>query len=192
MLTATYSLVAIHAEQDKAHSILSRLQQYIRGAWQGLQALDFSFLESAFNKMLHFDDYCRSRKVELYLIPAMRRVTSEADALIAELESLSAAGAGLLRSIRNQLAGALDSGGAAGEIHESMERYCDNMRARLGKEDTELFPMARRVLSIEEWFSVAAQFLSEEERNYGRRRRSHSMPLHRMEAAAAAIPARVR
>jgi hemerythrin-like domain-containing protein len=181
MLTATYSRVAIAAEQDKAHTILSRLQQHLQSAWQGLQSIDFAFLESAFNKMRHFDEYCRARKVELYLIPAVRRATTEADALIGELEALSAAGGGMLRSLREQLVHAFDfKDGMLDEIRQSMQRYCDNMRLRLKKEDAELFPLARRVFSMEEWFSVAAQFLSDEAQAGVRKRRA--IPVRRTTA----------
>ena len=64
MLTVTYSFVAISAEQDKARGILSRLQQYIQNAWQGLQNVDLAFLDAAFNRLLQYDDYCRNRKFE--------------------------------------------------------------------------------------------------------------------------------
>jgi len=177
MLTATYSLVAIRAEQDKAHRLLFRLQQYIHSGWQSLRNLDFAVLESAFNKMLHFDNYCRGRKVELYLVPAIRRVTREADALLAELESLSTAGAEMIRLARSQLANVFETGGAAAhEACRSIDQYCFSLQARLRKEDAELFPLARRVLSIEEWFSIAAQFLSDD--GGGGRHQRHSLPFH--------------
>jgi len=178
MLTATYSLVAIRAEQDKAHRLLSRLQQYIQSGWQSLRNLDFAVLESAFNKMLHFDNYCRCRKVELYLIPAIRRVTREADTLLAELEALSAAGAEMIRLARSRLADVFEVGSAAAhEACRSIDQYCFSLQARLRKEDAELFPMARRVLSVEEWFSVAAQFLSDD--GGGGQHRRHAPPFHR-------------
>ena len=163
MLTATYSQVAIRAEQDKAHRLLSRLRQHVANAWQGLRDFDLGFLENAFSRLLQFDDYCRMRKIELYLVPVLRRVSREADRLIAELDELSASCAGLLRAIGARLAGAFEAGGgAAHEICDSMERYCNNMQLRLRREDEELLPLARRLLSVEEWFAVAAQCLSDE------------------------------
>jgi hemerythrin-like domain-containing protein len=170
MLTATYSLVTIAAEQDKAHGLLSRLQQYVHNAWQGLQNVDFAFLDAAFNRLLKFDDYCRNRKVERYLVPALRCATREADALIAELDALSARGAEILHAVRRHLASVLEvSSVRAGEICHSMELYCHNFSERLKKEDELLFPVARRLLSVEEWFSLAAKFLAEDSRTSGRR-----------------------
>jgi hemerythrin-like domain-containing protein len=177
MLTATYSLVTIAAEQDKAHGLLSRLQQYIQNAWQGLQNVDFAFLDAAFNRLLTFDDYCRNRKVERYLVPALRCATHDADALLAELDALSARGAEILHAVRRHLANVLEiSSVRAGEICHSMELYCHSFSQRLKKEDELLFPIARRLLSVEEWFSLAAKFLAEDAQASGRRRQSAIAP----------------
>ena len=170
MLTATYSLVAIAAEQDKTRAMLSRLQQYLQTAWKGLQGIDFSFLENAFGKLVQFDKFFRQRKLELYLIPSLRSVGREADALIAELDALSAKGLGILRSVREQLAQAFAmSSIKVNEICHAMESYCDCMFARLQKEERELIPLARRVFSIEDWFTIAAQFLSDDDESSTRR-----------------------
>ncbi len=184
MLTATYSLVAISAEQEKAHGILSRLHQYVQSAWQGLQNVDLAFLDAAFNRLLQFDDYCRNRKVERYLIPALRCTTREADALIAELEALSARGAEILHAVGRHLASALEvSSVRAGEICHSMELYCRSLSTRLKKEDDLLFPVARRLLSVEEWFSLAAKFLADDAEASGRRRPSAIAPYSTATAA---------
>ncbi|WP_292934322.1 hypothetical protein [Noviherbaspirillum sp.] len=171
MLTATYSLVAIAAEQDKARRMLSRLRHCFQSAWRGLQSFDFAFLETAFNKLMQFDKFCRNRKIELYLIPAIRTVSDEADALIGELDALSAKAACFLRSAGDQLAGAYDLGSIkVNEVIHAMESYCDKIVTRLDREEKELLPLARRLFSIEDWFSIAAHFLSEDAVACGRRR----------------------
>lgn len=171
MLTATYSLVAIAAEQDNARSRLHRLQQYIQSAWNSLQNIDFGFIENALNKLMQYDKYCRSRKIEMYLVPALRHSTREADALIDELEGLSAAATGILRAIGEQLAAAFFAGRIKfADICQAMELYCCKLATRLEREDRELLPMARRLFSTEEWFSIAAQFLSDVPDADGRRR----------------------
>jgi hemerythrin-like domain-containing protein len=179
MLTATYSLVTIAAEQEKAHGLLSRLQQYLQNAWQGLQNVDLAFLDGAFNRLLKFDNYCSNRKVERYLIPALRCVTREADGLIAELEVLSARGAEILHTVRRHLASVLEvSSVRADDICHSMDIYCYSYRERLKKEDELLFPLARRLLSVEEWFSLAARFLAEDAPASRRRPQPAIAPYH--------------
>jgi hypothetical protein len=162
MLTATYSLVAIAAEQDKTRAMLSRMQQYLQATWRGLKTIDFSFLESAFGKLMQFDKYFGARKLERYLIPAMRTAGREAENLVAELDALNAKGAGILRSLGEQLADAFEaSAGRINQICHAMESYCGTMLVRLEREERELIPMARRLFSIEDWFTIAAQFLSD-------------------------------
>ncbi len=171
MLTATYSLVAIAAEQDKTRSILGRLQQYIQTTWKGLQGIDFTFLETAFNKLLQLENYFHTRKIELYLIPALRNASKEVDILLAELDTLSTNAEGFLRSVGDQLTATFDLGNIKiNEICHAMEQYCDRLFIRLDKEEKELLPMARRLFSIEDWFSIAAQFLSDDAAAYERRR----------------------
>jgi hemerythrin-like domain-containing protein len=184
MLTATYSLVAISAEQEKARGLLSRLHQYVQSAWQGLQNVDLSFLDAAFQRLLQFNDYCRNRKIERYLIPALRCATRDADALIAELDALSARGAEILHAIGRHLASALEvSSLRAGELCHSMELYCRSLSTRLQKEDDLLLPLARRLLSVEEWFSLAAKFLADDAQASGRRRPSAIAPYSTAAAA---------
>ncbi|HYD95154.1 MAG TPA: hypothetical protein VEC01_07505 [Noviherbaspirillum sp.] len=169
MLTATYSLVAMSAEQDKTRSRLSRLQQYLQSSWKGLQAIDFSFLETAFSKLLQCEKYFRTRKLERYLIPALRGAGREAEMLVAELDALSAKGMSYLRAVGDQLSGAAGSGTLkVGELCHAMQRYCDCLAVRIEREERELIPLARRVLSVEEWFAVAAQFLADDGASDGR------------------------
>lgn len=173
MLTATYSFVAITAEHDNARSMLSRLQQYIETTWKSLQKLDLSFLDAAFEKLMRFDRFCRNRKMELYLIPVLRDVSREAEALIAELDSLSEQATALLRSVGDQLKVAFDVESIkVAQLCEAMASYCRYLFARFEKEETELLPLARRVLSVEDWFSIAAQFLSDDAGGSGRKHRA--------------------
>ena len=171
MLTATYSLVAIAAEQDKTRAMLTRLQQYLQSTWRGLQSLDFSFIETAFGKLMQFDKFFGARKLERYLMPALRDAGKEAETLMTELDALSAKGAGILRSIGEQLAEAFEmSAVKINQICHAMESYCGTMLVRLEREERELIPLARRLFSIEDWFTIAAQFLSEDDGSDGRHR----------------------
>jgi hypothetical protein len=176
MLTTTYSMVALSIEQRTAHSLLTTLQQTIKTSAKGLDAIGPNGLESAFEKLSRFDRYCHDRKVELYVIPAIRKATREADSLLAELESLSLRGLDILRSLRNELQSALDHGIAKiEEFCRSMDLYCSSLLQRLIKEE-ELLKIARRVISGEEWFSIAANFLSYDAEYDRRRRYAHAVP----------------
>lgn len=163
MLTATYSLVAITNEQNNTKRILHKLQQGIQNLQASLQRVDLNALKSMFNKLTQFDHHCRRRKVEAHLIPVIRNATTAAEPLLAELESISDAGRRMLRTVRQELCRALDEvREKAGTICASMQFYCQGLLTRLAREEEQLFPMAGRVLSVEEWFTVAAKFLSDD------------------------------
>jgi hemerythrin-like domain-containing protein len=158
------------------------LQQHIRNAWNGLKSIDLASIESTLNNLTQFDKFCRGRKVEVHLIPAIRRVTPAADALLAELEALSASGMNILRSLREQLGHAFEDGVVrVSEVCNSMELYCNKLQRRLAKEEEELFPLARRMFSIEEWFAIAEKFLSDDAQVRGSR---ENFPSHAMQAPA--------
>lgn len=162
MLIVTYSLVTLSVEQEKTRHILSALQQRTQHYATQSQCRDTSGLESILNHFTQFDDACRQRNVELYVIPAIRRATQEADSLLAELEAFSTIGANILKSARNHLQQDIEQGmQKMKELAGSMQLYCHHLQRRLSKEEEELFPIARRVItSEEEWFTIAAQFIS--------------------------------
>ncbi|NEX62040.1 hypothetical protein [Noviherbaspirillum galbum] len=163
MLTATYSLVAISAEQDTARSILHRLQQHIQNVWHSVHNIDLAFLGSCFEKVFQFDDFCRRRKLEVHVIPALKRVTREADDLIDQLDALGAASLVFVRSTFEHFKKVVDLGTArAHEMVTAMELYTGEMATRLKREEEELFPLMRRSFSVEDWFAIASCFLAED------------------------------
>lgn len=156
MLTATYSFIAIAAEQKHARGRMQKLQQRLQAALKAKQHPDTGIVDMVWSKLTQFDKYFRNRKVDAYLIPVLRHFDDEADALIADLESLTEASAAILRSI----------GERADRVHVdelglATERYCRKVFLRLDKEEQALLPLARRCLSNEAWFAVASQLLAD-------------------------------
>ena len=177
MLTATYSLVAISTELHSARSALCRLQEHVHACAEGSQELDLPQVVAVLNNLTQFDQYCQSRKVEKFVIPAVRGATNEVDFLLAELESLHVRGLDILCNARLQLRQILGQGmNGLRELCCSLEFYCDNLHQRLAKEEEELLPMVKRLLSIDQWFAIAAQFMSEDAA-HKRRRVHHSESL---------------
>jgi hypothetical protein len=164
MLIVTYSLVTLSVEQEKTRHVLSTLQHRTQYYTTYPQRLDAAGLESVLNQLTQFDFTCRQRNVELYLIPAIRRATQKADSLLAELESLSGEAANALISARHHLQRDMEPGvQKMMELAGMMGAYCHHVLARLAREEQELFPVARRVItSEEEWFAIASQFISHE------------------------------
>jgi hypothetical protein len=162
MLIVTYSLVTLSVEQEKTRHILSKLQQHSQHYSAQSQCDDLSGFTSVLHQFAHFDESCRRRNVELYVIPAIRRATQDCDELLIELDELSKKGASILETVRIRLQQDIRQGmSQIKELAATLEQYCHYLLTRLAKEEGELFPIARRVITSEEaWFAIAAQFIS--------------------------------
>jgi len=161
MLTTTYVLISLSAEQKRAHHLLSTVQQLFQNSSPDRQRTDPAILESVARQVARLDASCHRRKVEVYVIPAIQHATTEGDALLAELEAFSAMGLRILDSVREWVRQAFAQGVTeVKELYASVERYCDNLLRRLAKEEEELLPLAQRVISRDDWFAIGAQILS--------------------------------
>ncbi|HEY8027668.1 MAG TPA: hypothetical protein VIF60_24220 [Burkholderiaceae bacterium] len=163
MLTATYSIVVLSAEQQKARRVLARLQQSISHVWKNLQEIDLASVEAVIHKLTQFERLFHSRKMEQYVIPAIKSATREADLLLDELEALSSFCLKIVQTLPQQLQLAFQHGVARQkELRRAMELYCSNLQLRLMKEEQELLPLVPRVLSGDAIFELGAQFLSDD------------------------------
>jgi hemerythrin-like domain-containing protein len=161
MLTATYALVTLSVEQRKARGILTALQQQIRNIAKKSESIDHSCCESILCQLAQFNESCRCRNLQLYMIPAVRRATRDADDLLSELDSFSSTGENILRETRANLWNIFNQGSeGVNQVCAAMESYCHHQLQRLVMEEGELFPVVQRVISSENWFDIAAQFIS--------------------------------
>lgn len=171
MLTATYSIIALKVEQNRARWTFSSLQQTIINCLRNLRQASGIDVDTVLGRLTQFENYCHQRKMEVFVIPALRRFTHEADALLDEIEALSRASMALLRSLREKLHEALRSGAAMlDEVSASLEQCIAQFNRRLAVEE-ELVQVAERVIPGEAWFGIAASFLSEDEKALRRKER---------------------
>jgi hypothetical protein len=155
MLTATYSLVAISAEQKQARSVLSKLRQSLRNRTGDLRAIG--------EELIGFDAWFQLRKIQAYVIPSLCSASREADRLLARLDAMSARAAAILKSLQEQLqAGAMNGDLNRDEQLAAMTLYCVSLSARLATEEQELYPLAQRALPPDDWFAIASRFFSEQ------------------------------
>jgi hemerythrin-like domain-containing protein len=185
MLTATYALVAMSVEQTNIRSSLTALQKSIKNYLGGKQEADEVRVQFLLKKIARLHQHCQWRKIDMYLIPAIRKVTRKADQLLAELESLSLLGLSMLRAIRNRLARAITQRSVKWEdLSGAIELYCDTLLKKLEKEERELFSFARKEISHGEWFSIAEKFLLDDARKRERVREPHLLTLSQVAAHA--------
>ena len=160
MLTATYSIVTLKLEQKKARWNFSALQHYIFNNIKILKSNSRIDFESMLSRLSQFEQYCHQRKMEIFVIPALRKFTHEADSLLEELESLQSVSLNMLCALREKLQDALRQGVLKiEEVCTSLEQCCSNLYKKLIKEE-ELVQIAERAIPQDEWFGIAASFLS--------------------------------
>jgi len=169
MLTATYSIIALKIEQNRARWTFSSIQQFILSGIRNIKTAGSIDFDAMLTRLDQFERFCHQRKMEVFVIPALRKFTHEADSLLDELERLSAASLSLLRALQEKLQQALRSGIAVvDEICASLEQCCAHFYRRLAHED-ELVQIAERVMPTEAWFGIAESFLSVDGRALQRR-----------------------
>ena len=161
MLTATYTLVALSVEQASVRMSLQAFQKYVRSTLMQQHSITLGQLEYACETLNRLYQACHWRKIEMYLIPAIRQSTERADQLLDELARLNQAALNAIRRLQERL-GQFGNGAEeqVSQICDSIETFCTALLQRLEKEERELFAIARSVICGEAWFAIANQFLA--------------------------------
>lgn len=160
MLTATYTLVALSVEQANIRISLQSFQKYVQATLLRQHGMSLNQLEFACESLNRLYQACHWRKIEMYLIPAIRQATQQADQLLEELGRLNESALSVIRSLQEQVAKSQRDNETCGEdIAERIDTFCDSMLNRLDKEEKELFNLARTTIGGEAWFAIANQFL---------------------------------
>lgn len=167
MLTLTYALVALSVEQKKVQGRLLELQQAVQKARILKSGAGQSSVESRIEKLLEefaqLEEAFGSRNIELYVLPAIRSITPDADQLLAEIDAIATKGRIVLRNIRSNLRKISACGESEiADIFDSLEVHCQNLIKRLTIEELHILPLAQRTISSDEWFDIAAKFISHE------------------------------
>lgn len=169
MLTSTYTLVTLSIEQASARiGLQSLLERWQPGAWQHAMPTPREVKLACDALRVAFDN-CYWRKLDKFVVPALRRARAADDAvagLLAELDALTLA-AIEARADAHAAAAVHDAGFGA-----ALERCCNLLLERLEREERELFPLARVHVPSDVWFAIANQMLVQdawqnENRGYG-------------------------
>lgn len=154
MLTSTYTLVALSVEQARVRvELQALLERWRPGAWWG-EPPAMPQYEQACEALRQVSESCHWRKLDKFVLPALRRRGEHAAALVAELDGLSRQ-AGEARQAAQLAAIEGDPGCLA-----AVERCCELLLDRLEREEHELLPMARTMIPRETWFAIANQMLA--------------------------------
>jgi hemerythrin-like domain-containing protein len=159
MLTSTYTLVALSVEQTTVRAALQSLVRELHALPDEDAVLAPGQAAQLCAALRQVVDDCRSRKMDKFLVPAVRRSTEAAEGLLRDLEQIS-------HSASDSLAAAeacIDAGARGVDrdsFHAAVERCVAALRCRLEREEHELFPLARTLVRGEAWFAIANQMLA--------------------------------
>ena len=172
MLTATYTLVSLSVEQASIRVSLLAFQQYMHAQLRQHRQhrqLTLAHLDYAGDWLNRLYQFGYWRKIDQYLVPAIRQATPHADGLLAELNRLNHAALDSVNLVQRRAMAAVDS--SEQQLEQQMEQlgaaidsFCTALMARLEMEERELFALARRVIAGEAWFAIAYQFLAHDAR----------------------------
>ena len=170
MLTLTYALVALSVEQKRVKARLLELQQEIQIERKQRLLTNQAHFEYLVTQFMQLDEACRLRNIELYVLPSIRSATTDADALLADIDALTLMGRITLKTVRGRLRQAVAHGSFELDyLCDSLQQYCQDMLKRLHLEETQVLPLAQRVISSDEWFDIAARFISHDSERLGRK-----------------------
>jgi hemerythrin-like domain-containing protein len=161
MLTATYTLVALSVEQSNVRVSLQSLQQLVDKNFVHQSELTPGQVGYACDAVKRMYESCHWRKLDMFLIPAIRSATRQADELLQNLDELGRAAADAVGVLAIRLGStAVDTGAKVSQFCAAVEAFCSATLKRLELEEKYLFPVARSVISGEAWFSIANQMLA--------------------------------
>ena len=161
MLTATYTLVALSVEQANVRVSLHDLQKQLETNFIHQNALTPGQVSDACDVVKRLYENCHWRKLDMFLIPAIRNATSDAEELLNSLEELGRCAAEAVGVLAIKLrSSAVDNASKVIEFCSAIDSFTSATFKRLELEEKKLFPVARSVISGEAWFSIANQMLA--------------------------------
>ena len=182
MLTATYILVSLSVEQASIRMSLLAFQKYMQVQLRQQSRLSLAQLQYTGDWLNRLYQGGYWRKVEMYLIPAMRQATPHADGLLNglldELNGLNHAALESINVVQQRAGATLDcSEQQTEQLCAAIDAFCTALLQRLEKEERELFALARKVIVGEAWFAIAYQFLAHDAQvREARRGRAQVLP----------------
>ena len=171
MLTATYILVSLSVEQASIRMSLLAFQKYMQVQLRQQSRLSLAQLQYTGDWLNRLYQGSYWRKVEMYLIPAIRQAAPHVDGLLDELNGLNHAALDSINVVQQRAGAAIDHTELQAEqLCAAIDAFCAALLQRLEKDERELFVLARKVIVGEAWFAIAYQFLAHDARAQEARR----------------------
>lgn len=153
------ALKIIHGEHASLASVLGTVGRYVPHLRDHRMKPDCEVFGSIISYIGTFADQFHHPKEDEHLFRALRSRTTEADAILLELQHEHATSQAELRDLKRALH--RTRGGRTSEIEEFaylLERYVKGQQDHIRKEDEVVIPMAQRALAESDWEPIALAF----------------------------------
>ena len=129
--------------------------------------VDPAFFSAIFDYIEQFMDGCHHAKEDEFLFPALRQRSPEAAAIIDRLQVEHRNGPAVLKSLREQLAATVIGTASNAEFAEALRTYTQNLKAHIRTEEKDAMPLARELLTAEDWALIDKAFLDNNDPLFG-------------------------
>ncbi len=149
------------------------------------EPVDPAFFSSVFDYIEHFMDACHHAKEDDHLFPALRLRSPEAAAVLDRLQAEHRNGPEVLRSLRAQLAATAAGTLGNAEFIGALRIYTQSLKAHIRTEEKDAMPLAREVLTAEDWESIDRAFADNDDPLFGEQARVEYRQLYHRIASLA-------
>ncbi len=149
----------IKSEHRALAAVLSGLSAFVDGIGAGKFEPDFTLLAAMIEYVTEVPEKVHHPKEDDYLFPALRKRSANAAAIIDDLQGEHQTGPAKLAALKAALAD-YRTAGAAGlpAFRDAVKAYVDFQWQHMSKEEKHVLPLAREVLTAEDWAAIDGAF----------------------------------
>jgi len=185
----TAAIQIIKDEHSAISSVLYALRYLVRQMRETAMAPNFPLLRAILDYIVSYPNRWHHPKEDGYLFLALKRRTKEANALIAVLEKEHQVGYPLIENLKQLLLDFQnDRPGAREDFFNLVDRYTELEWQHMRREEDDLFPIAERVLTADDWKEIYAAFRENDNPLFGIKPKEEAERLYRRILTLAPAP----
>ena len=147
--------------------------------------VDPAFFGSIFDYIEQFMDACHHSKEDDYFFPVLRQRSTEAATILDRLQAEHRNGPEVLKSLRKQLAATAAGTLGNAEFAAALRTYTQSLKNHIRTEEKDAMPLARQVLTAEDWAGIDRAFLDNDDPLFGEKAKAEFRELfHRVASLA--------
>jgi len=155
----TGPLTQFYEEHSSLAAVLNAMSALVREVRERGTRIDPKVFRAILYYLDVFPEREHHRKEESVLFPRIRQRTQDADAILAQLAQEHEAGEIAIRHLEQQFVRYEERGDAEfAPFAEAVGRYVSRYFEHMRKEEREVMPIARRVLTDQDWAEIEAEF----------------------------------